>query len=321
MMPKLFMASTDFIRCCIFISLFLAFCVLTSGCDLFSRSEHQVAVVVGSREIGINKFKKDLEFVSAGLNLTAKKWDQTREQLIEKVIDHYLIIEFGKEKAIRLSEKEFQSALQEIKSDYSEREFKDALFRGYVDHQEWEMQLRETLLVRKILSKVMAPVAPPTPQEMKEYFEKYRDRFVSPEMVTYRQIVTGSKETAKKLLDRLNRGEDMSELARKHSISPEADKGGLVDQVARDYLDETIEKCLFSLEKGKISQVVKTAYGYHIFQLVEVRPKHVKSLSEVSSEIELALGSQKREQFCKKWLKELRTRFQVKVNNGLLKTL
>jgi parvulin-like peptidyl-prolyl isomerase len=113
----------------------------------------------------------------------------------------------------------------------------------------------------------------------------------------------------------------MSELARAYSITPEAEIGGIVDWVARDHLEETMEKALFSLKRGQISPVTKTPYGYHIFKVLAVRSEGVMGLPEVKSEIAAELLSQRHEAFYKKWLAELRARYTIKINEDLLKTL
>jgi len=194
------------------------------------------------------------------------------------------------------------------------------LLRGYVDFDQWKNRLRDRLLYNKIIEKVTENIVPPTYQEIKRYYETNQDKFRSPQMLKFRQIVTRSKEEADNLLIRLHKGEEMSELARQYSITPEAEKGGIVGWIAREHLEESMEKALFSIPTGKISPVIKTPYGYHIFEVLSVRPEGVKEIPEVISEIKLKLFNQKRTEFYGKWLKELRAHFVVKVNQDLLTT-
>jgi parvulin-like peptidyl-prolyl isomerase len=254
------------------------------------------------------------------MNMTIKE-DQIRDQLIEQVIDHYLVTEYGNEKGIALSEKELQKAISDIRKEYTEDTFKDILLRGYVDFDQWKNRLKDRLLYNKIIENVTENIVPPTYQEIKRYYETNQDKFRSPQMLKFRQIVIRSKEEADNLLIQLHKGKEMSELARQYSITPEAEKGGIVGWIARDHLEESMGKTLFSMPTGKISPVIRTPYGYHIFEVLSVRPEGVKEIPEVISEIKLKLLNQKRTAFYDKWLKELRTHFVVKVNQNLLKTL
>ena len=292
-----------------------------AGCGVFDKSGSNVVIIVGSRQITANELIKDMEFIGAGMDLPADQWDRIRKQLVEQVIDHYLVIEYGKENGISISETELESALKEIKKEYTDKAFKDALLREYVDYNEWEDRLREQLLVNKIMEGITENVVPPNHQEIKQYLQGNRDEFRAPEMLKFRQIVTRTKEEAEDLLKRLKNGEDMGELAGKYSIAPESESGGEVGWVARGQLDESMEKALFSLQEGKISPVVKTPYGYHIFEVLALQSERIKKLPEVVEEIELRLLDQRRERLFKKWLQELRVHFGVKVNEELLSTL
>jgi parvulin-like peptidyl-prolyl isomerase len=297
------------------------FGVFALGCGLFDQEKNKTGIVVGSRYITTDELKKDMGFISAGMDIPVEQQDQIRIQLIEQSIDHYLVLEYGKENGITLSEKELQSTLKDLRKEYSEDAFNEALLRGYVDFDQWKNRVREQLLVNKIIKKVTEGIAPPNYQEIKRYFEANQDDFRSPQMVEFRQIVTRAREEAENLLRRLHGGEQMSELARKYSIAPEAESGGKVGWVAKGHLNESMEKVLFSMPKGMISPVIETPYGYHIFEVLSVRPEGVKELPKVIEEIESKLLTQRREEFFEKWLQEMRSHFKVQVDQDLLITL
>ncbi len=82
-----------------------------------------------------------------------------------------------------------------------------------------------------------------------------------------------------------------------------------------------MEDALFSMQSGKISPIIKTPFGYHIFEVMSRRSAGVKGLPEVIHEIESQLIRQKHEVFYKKWLEKLRSDFKVKVNQDMLNKL
>jgi peptidyl-prolyl cis-trans isomerase C len=291
---------------------------LILGCGPSDQAKDKVVLVVGSRQITTDQLKRDMEFISADMDVPDRDRNRIREQILGLVIDHYLILEYGRKMGISVSENEVQRVVKDIKKGYTEGAFKDALLRGYVDPEQWEERIREQFLVDKVIKKVTENITPPDYQDVKRYFEDNKDEFKSPEMLEFRQIVTRSREEAEALLKRLNNGEKMPELAKKYSIGPEAEKGGKVGWVARSDLEESMEKALFSLPLGKTSPVVKTPYGFHIFEVLSVRPEGVKQLPEVIREIESRLLIQRRELFCKKWLGDLRSQFEIKINQDIL---
>ena len=303
---------------------FFYFClisVLIIGCDLFPRDKDNSVLVIGSRHITADELKKDMAFLTLGIGVPEVLLDQLKDQLIEQIIDHYLIIEYGREKTITLSEDEFQKAMSSIKKGYTEDAFQEALLRGYMDFKEWKDRYREQLLKNKIIRNAVTSIAPPSFEEIKRYYEENLDEFRTPRRVEFRQIVTWSKEEAETLLHRLHKGELMSELARGHSMAPEAENGGKVGWVAIGQLHESMEKVLFSMSPGEMSPVIKTPYGYHIFEVLSVRPEGIKKLSDVISEIESTFIHQKRKVAFEKWVRELRSHFKIKVNKQLLDTM
>jgi peptidyl-prolyl cis-trans isomerase C len=306
---------------CSFICAFYSMAFFFLGCGLIEQEDNNVVIVLGSRHITTDELKKDLEFISAEMDLREKQQGQIRNQLAEQVINHYLVIEYAKEKNIIIADSELQCALDDIKRGYTESTFREALLREYVDFDQWKKRFKEQLLINKILKDIVKNIAPPSHKEIEQYFAENRDEFRYPKMVKFRQIVSSSKEEADNLLKRIQKGEEMSELARKYSIAPEAESGGEISWVAQEHLDESMGNIVFSLAPGELSPVVETPYGYHIFEVLSVRPEIVKELPEVIQEIESKLLHQKREIFLGKWLEDLRTCFEVKVNYELLAQL
>ena len=306
---------------CGFIFIFSTAVFFFLGCGLVEQEEKGVVIVVGSRQITADELKKDMELIGAGMNVLEKHQYQYRNQLAEQLICHYLIMEYGREKGIAIPERELQSALNDIRREYGEDAFKEALLREYVDFDQWKDQFGEQLLVNRILEKVSENIVPPTYGEIEQYFENNPDEFRCPRMVRFRQIVNRTKGEAESLLKRIQNGEDMSELAREYSIAPEADNGGEVGWIARDHLEESMGKVLFSMPQGKLSPVVETPYGYHIFRVLSIQPDTVKELPDVIQQIETRLLHQKREIFLKKWIESLGTHFEVRINQELLNKL
>ena len=301
-----------------------AFClasVLPFGCGFFGEAENKVVIVVGSKDITTEELKYDMDFMSRGLGKHLMQQPRIRNQLVERIIDHYLVLEYSAERGITLSNEEFNSELRDIREGYSAKAFGETLLKVYVDPEQWMNRLKELLLIKKAIKKATKDIDPPTYEEIKQYFVMNQDEFRSPNLLKFRQIVAKSKEEAENLLKRLHQGEDMGELAIRYSIAPEAENGGEVGWVARGLLEESMDKPLFSMAVGKVSPVIKTSYGYHIFEVLSTRPEGIKSLFGVIAEIESKLSTQKHAVFCKEWLKTLRAHFEVEIDWELLNRL
>ena len=79
-----------------------------------------------------------------------------------------------------------------------------------------------------------------------------------------------AKMRADSILQALKNGADFAELATKHSQDPgSARQGGQLPFVQRGQLVKEFEDAAFDLQPGEISEVVKTAFGYHIIKMDE----------------------------------------------------
>ena len=72
------------------------------------------------------------------------------------------------------------------------------------------------------------------------------------------------------VLERLNKGESFSNLAKELSIDRgSAKRGGDLGYFGRGMMVRPFEDAAFKLEKGQISQPVKTEFGYHIIKRLD----------------------------------------------------
>jgi len=88
--------------------------------------------------------------------------------------------------------------------------------------------------------------------------------------------------------------------------------------VERGHLPEELEAPIFALKKGELSPVVKTSYGYHIFEVVEKRQAGKPEMNDLIGEIRELLKREKVGKAYGPWLAELRARYAVVVNDQII---
>ena len=82
------------------------------------------------------------------------------------------------------------------------------------------------------------------------------------------------------LKSELDAGADFAELAKENSEdSGSATDGGALGWVALGDMVQPFEKSLFEMEKGSVSSVVKTQFGFHLIKLNDIRSETVESLA------------------------------------------
>jgi parvulin-like peptidyl-prolyl isomerase len=83
--------------------------------------------------------------------------------------------------------------------------------------------------------------------------------------------------------------EEFRRIARQESAGPEAFKGGAMGVFKAGDLPYEMEKVVFSLGEGRLSPVVESSYGYHIFRVDLKLPPQLLPEAEAAPSIRLKL--------------------------------
>jgi peptidyl-prolyl cis-trans isomerase C len=82
-------------------------------------------------------------------------------------------------------------------------------------------------------------------------------------------ILVKTEKEANAILERLKKEEKFSAIAKNVSLCPSKKRGGDLGTFGRGQMVKEFEKAAFDLEKGQISPIVKTKFGYHIIRRLE----------------------------------------------------
>lgn len=82
-------------------------------------------------------------------------------------------------------------------------------------------------------------------------------------------ILVKTEKEVNNVLERLKKGEKFSAIAKDVSLCPSKKRGGDLGTFGRGQMVKEFEKAAFALEKGQISGIVKTQFGYHILRRLE----------------------------------------------------
>ena len=79
-------------------------------------------------------------------------------------------------------------------------------------------------------------------------------------------ILVRQESLAKEILDKLAKGESFAKLAEQYSIDGTRKRGGDLGEFGRGVMVREFEQAAFALEKGQVSGIVKTQFGYHMIK-------------------------------------------------------
>ena len=90
-----------------------------------------------------------------------------------------------------------------------------------------------------------------------------------PNKVHCAHILVKTEKEANIILERLRKGEKFANLAKQVSLCPSGKRGGDLGTFGRGKMVKEFENAAFALQKGQVSSIVKTKFGFHIIKRLE----------------------------------------------------
>lgn len=153
---------------------------------------------------------------------------------------------------------------------------------------DWKPVIKDQLLAQKVQNSIIGDVEV-SPNDVRMFYMSHKDSMPKvPTRYELAQIVIkptitaeedkALRKKAEEIRQRAINGENFSKLAVLYSDDSESAKiGGLLgDYMSRGDLVSEFAAAAFRLKEGEISRVVKTDFGYHIIQMVELKGEKAK---------------------------------------------
>jgi peptidyl-prolyl cis-trans isomerase D len=181
----------------------------------------------------------------------------------------------------------------------------DAEIKAYYEKNKANFQIPEKRSARYALLDLaqLRQTVPVTDDELKALYQQNIQQYQVPNRVHAEHILfltVGGKtdaeieESKKKAEDVLaqtrKKGANFEELAKKYSEDPGTKtKGGDLGWILQGQTVPEFEKAAFSLNKGEMSGLIRTQYGFHIIKVLDKETAHTKPFEEVKDSIRAPL--------------------------------
>lgn len=303
---------------------FLGILCLLAACgreDLLNRKH--VATVNGEK-IYLDEYRERLNDQKELLSPKAfpdssDKREVLEKEILESLITEKIVLQRAQALNLSISNTELERKLIDIRKDYGNNFF-DLLIAQNVRYEDWREELRKEMLWDKLVAADVNASIRISEDEAEDYFNKNPGMCKTQASVRAAQIVVGDARKAGQVKARLQKGEDFAVVATQVSTGPEAARGGDLGLISRETMPEPLDKTLFNLPVGKISPVVKSAYGYHIFKVMDIQPARTRPFSDCKEDVMAAIRAQKEEAAFAVWLEGLKTKAIVKKEIPILST-
>jgi len=282
------------------------------------------AATVNGAAIPVSRVQVELDRMRRGTDngeakVSAQEVPKLARALLDALIDRAIVLQRAKAAGMSVSEAEVQRATDALADDARKggAAWNEQLAQAGQSAEQLSDEMRERLLAARYVSE-QTRAERASPAETRAYYDTHRAGFEDPEAVHCLQIALRAPDEAKSVLDQLRAGVAFDKLARQVGTSPDARAGGDLGWVAKGTMPKVFEDTCFSLAAGKISGVVQSSYGYHVFKSLGRRAARPKKFEEVKAQAERRATAEKRAQAERQLLHQLRSTAEVKINDPIL---
>jgi peptidyl-prolyl cis-trans isomerase SurA len=252
-----------------------------------------------------------------------------QKDLLRDLIDQSLLVQRAKDSNITV-ETDLIKRLDQVRIQNnlgSLEELEKAVEAQGLPWEDYKSNLRNTMLTQEVIRREVGSRVSIGDDEVKKYYEDHKSEFNRPEQVLLGEIslstegkneeeIKATEKKAKDLLERVRKGEDFSELAKRFSDGTTAKQGGELGAYERGQLSKELEDVVFKMNRGDVTDVIHTKTGFEILRVAEHYQAGLQPLDKVQGEISNRIFTEKMQPTLRNYLGELREQSYVTVKPG-----
>lgn len=182
------------------------------------------------------------------------------------------------------------------------------------DFQRKFEEIKKNALITRLLEKEMKALPQVTDKDVKAYYDANKDEFIQPTSIRLSQIVVKTQDDAKKVYDRLQKGEPFNKLAAEVSIDKASAKAaGDLGSFKRGEMNPELEKVAFRLKKNQISMPIPLKDGIHIIVPTDIKGTAL-DFDKVKGAISQQLMAKKQQDGLEQFIEGLKKNYKVELN-------
>ncbi len=313
------------LRALVFTFLALSSATMTAGCFSQERAVLDKPVLtVNGENVTTKEFADRLALRLKNYDALYAKdennLDRVKEETVQAFIVEGIARDYAEKHSIKVTKEELEAQVADVRSKYPDDfAFRRALADENMPLDKWKDDLELSLLQKKIFANVTASIPEIPESELKSYYEANKLQFQQAARIRLRQIVLEKEDDAKRIMDELMAGGNLAALAKKFSVAPEGTNGGDTGWLEKGTL-EVFDQA-FKMNVGARSKILKSPYGYHIYEVLKKEPESRLSFPEAKAKIRARLMETKAQQAFSVWLEEQVRKSSVRRNDAVIRAI
>lgn len=231
--------------------------------------------------------------------LPAKVSENLRSLLLKELVERSLLFRFLQQKSLVSAQTlnnnpVCKAKAAEVAQRYG-KTFPDPTMLGALEHKICVQRAVQKHFDENVASRIEIPM-----ESVREYYEQNKEEFKYPNLYTIRQIVTREEIEAKRISYRV-KSHSFASFAKEHSITPEGRDGGLMKNIDLQTMPQVFQE-IAKMRIGKVSNILKSTYGFHLIMVVSKQKASQKSFDEVKDQIKEKLLEERKKKEYRKWV-------------------
>lgn len=229
---------------------------------------------------------------------TKEEMASFKKEVLDNLINSELLYQQAKKEGVKVDDAAVNAEYTKWKGQFpGDAEYKKVMEEWKLDEGDLKEQIRKNAMINQFIDKKFAKEGEVPEAEIKAYYDAHPEYFKKAEQVRASHILVkvepnateAQKAEAKKKLQeikgRIDKGEAFDFVAKTASDCPSKDNGGDLGYFGRGQMVKPFEDTAFSLEPGKMSDIVETQFGYHLILVKEKKPEGPVPFEEVKPKI------------------------------------
>jgi parvulin-like peptidyl-prolyl isomerase len=240
-----------------------------------------------------------------------------KNRVLDEVVKKILLAQEIEKNNITIDQNEFNKVLNQKREGYVDDALDKTLLLEKISREEWENSIKNMVLTNKLIQEHVNSKVSVSEKEMREYFDK-SDEFHKKEQVRALHIMVGSEDEIRKIQKEIRRKQKtFSGLAKEYSLGPEGIHGGDLGYFEAGQMPEEFDD-VFKLKINKISDIIRTPYGFHLFKVVGKVQERKMDFKESRSRIKKILLRDLQDKAFQKWFLKLKQNARIVVKYDAL---
>jgi parvulin-like peptidyl-prolyl isomerase len=274
------------------------------GCTRANITNKAVIDVNGQTMTAV-QFGEELAFRLRELDALAAKdpvaLQRTKNRIVEDFIVQVLSAQWAKDNGLLLKAEDVEAEVNKFRVGYpDDLAFQQGLAEQGMTFKTWRGKLEQSLLQKLVIRKLSESLPKPADSEILAYYQAHKVDFMEKETVQIRQIILPTESDARTIEDQLKKGRSLTSLIPKFSSQGQGISNPSVIWVRRG--ESQVFDSAFKMKVGRISPILKSEFGYHIFELLAHKLPKPKPVGDLKPTIQRILMEKSEQTAYLSWL-------------------